>query len=153
LARQLASPMADKVRPDLLAAAATAPVELSTVDAGPALNRVIAQANRAVLVAKGLPVDGTSLLQIRLGHPDMRPTFTRGETPLIAPEPTDDVVTTVTVYDRDGTRHVLDGNGISQWPVFVVEVDTEKALPLGLEVMRTMLSNRNEITYSFGGPR
>jgi len=44
------------------------------------------------------------------------------------------------VYDRDGTRHVLDGNGISQWPVFVVEVDTEKALPLGLEVMRAMLT-------------
>jgi hypothetical protein len=142
LARQLASPLADEVRPTLLSAAATAPVNLATIDAGPTLKRLIAQANRAVLAAKGLPVDDTSLLQVRLGHPDLRAAFLRGEAPLIAAEPTDDVVTTFTAYGLDGRKSILPADRLPQRPVFVVEVDTEKAVPLGLKVMRAMLDTR-----------
>jgi len=142
LARQLASPLADPVRPAMFSAAVTAPVDLATIDAGSALTRTIAQANRAVLAAKGLPEDDTSLLQVRLGHPDLRDMYHRGAAALIAAEPTDDVATTFTAYDLDGGKVILPTDRLPARPVFVVEVDTEKAAALGLKMMRAMLDAR-----------
>lgn len=143
LARQLASPLADDVRQaGLLSAAAVEAADLAAAPASPALSGVVASANRAVLAAKGLPANGTSLLQLRLAHPDMRAAFDRGESVLIAAAPTDDTVTAVTAYDRSGTAVTLDAVQVPQRPVFVVEVDTSKALPLGLQVMRATLDER-----------
>ena len=140
LARQLASPLADGARrAGLLAAATRGPVDLSAVDAGSALATAVRQANHAVLAAKGLPAGTTSLLQLRLAHPDMLPALHRGEAPIVAAAPTDDTATAVTGYDLSGATVVLDATRMPQRPVFVVEVDTAKALPMGLEVLRATL--------------
>lgn len=134
LARQLAAPLtaqAGRLSADS--------IDLSTVDAGPALGLAVRQANRAVLAAKGLPAGDTSLLRLRLAHPDMRAALLRGEAPLVAAAPTDDTVTAVTAYDRTGAKVVLDATRVPQRPVFVVEVDTSKALAMGLAVIRSTL--------------
>ena len=146
LARQLASSLAgDARRAELLAAAANGPVDPSGLDAGPALATALRQANLAVLAAKGLPANGPSLLQLRLARPEMRAALLRGEAPLIAAPPTDDpaaTVTTVTAYGLDGSKVSLDATRVPQRPVFVVDVDTSKALPLGLDVIRKTLDAR-----------
>lgn len=136
LARQLAT----AARPALFKAAAEQPVDLSTLRAGPALDRAIARANAAVLAAKGLPADGTSVLQLRLAHPDMRAALLRGEPPLLAAPPTDDAATAVTAYDHRGATVRLDATRLPQRPVLVVDVDTARALPAGLDVIRTTLA-------------
>jgi hypothetical protein len=140
LARQLASSLADDARQaGLFSAAATQGVNLATVDASPALASVVARANRAVLDTKGLPSDGTSLLQIRLANPDAQAALARGAAPLIAASPTDDAVTSVTAYDlSSGAKVLLDTSRLPQRPLFLVEVDTERAVPIGLKVMRAM---------------
>jgi hypothetical protein len=48
----------------------------------------------------------------------------------------------LTAYALNGTKITIDGDGIPQRPVFVVEVNVEKAVPLGLKVMRAMLDAR-----------
>ncbi|HEX6075421.1 MAG TPA: DUF3103 family protein [Micromonosporaceae bacterium] len=150
VARQLASPLADNVRQDLLVAAADQPVHLSTVDGNAALERTIQRADTAVAAAKGLPEDARSLLQVRLAHPDMRAALARGEAPLIAAAPTDDTAAAVTAYGRNGAKVLLDATRIPQQPVFVVEVDTEKALALGLKVMRATLDARGIFSAKSG---
>lgn len=130
LARQLATGNAD-----VFAAAAAAPVNLSTVRSGPAVD----SANRAVLAAKGLPANGTPVLQLRLAHPDMRAALDKGVPPLVAAAPTDDVTTAVTAYDAAGNTVKLDALRLPQRPVFVVDVDTSKALEMGQQVIRATL--------------
>jgi len=143
LARQLASPLAgDARRAGLFAAAADGPVDLSGLAGSPALDAAVRLANRAVLAAKGLPAEGASLLQLRLAHPDMRAALHRGAAPLVAAAPTDDAVAAVIAYDAAGRRVVLDAAQVPQRPVFVVEVDTSKALPMGLDVIRAILDAR-----------
>lgn len=142
LARQLASPLADAVRQDLFAAAVDRPVHLAAVDGSAALEQTVQRADGAVAAAKGLPANAASLIQIRLAHPDMRAAYSRGEAPLIAAAPTDDTVAAVTAYGRNGTKVLLDATRVPQRPVFVVEVDGEKAVSLGLKVMRATLDER-----------
>lgn len=140
LARQLAAPLAGAAtRAGVFAAAVDAAVDLSQFAAGPAFDQAVRQANSAVLVAKGLPADTGSLLQLRLGHPDMKAALSRGEAPLVAAAPTDDAVTAVTAYDRAGAPVRLDATAVPQRPVFVVEVDTDKALQAGMAVFRAIL--------------
>jgi hypothetical protein len=117
-------------------------VHLATVDANTALERTVQRADSAAAAAKGLPADATSLIQIRLAHPDMRAAFARGEAALIAAAPTDDAVTAVTAYGRNGAKVLLDATRVPQRPVFVVEVDGEKAVALGMKVMRATLDAR-----------
>ncbi|WP_291410342.1 DUF3103 family protein [Actinophytocola sp.] len=148
LARQLAAPLAgDARRAGLFSAteAAATGTALSGAAASPALDGALRQANRDVLAAKGLPADGPSLLRLRLAHPDMRAALSRGEAPLVAAAPADDVATTVTAYAGDGAKVLLDARKVPRQPVFVVEVDTAKALPLGLDVLRSVL-DRHGIT-------
>lgn len=139
LARELAAPLAgDARRAGLFSATAK---ELSGA-ASPALDGVLRRANRDVLAAKGLPAGGPSLLRIRLAHPDMRAALARGEAPLVAAAPADDAEATVTAYARDGATVLLDAAKPPRRPVFVVEVDTAKALPLGLDVLASVLDAR-----------
>jgi len=141
LARQLASAFTDRaVQHRVAAAVAGAPVDLTTVEAGSAFAAALRSANQAVLAAKGLPATAGSMLQLRLGHPDMRAALARGQAPLVAAAPTDDTVTSVIAYTAKGRSVRVDGTRVPQVPVLVVEVDTAKALPLGLQVMRDMLA-------------
>ncbi len=138
LARQLAT----DARAGLFSAAAASPVNLAATHGGQALDAAVRRANREVLAAKGLPADGPSLLQLRLAQPGMRAAVLRGEAPLVASAPSDDSAAAVTAYARDGAKVSLDARRAPSRPVFVVEVDTERALPLGLEVMRQVFDQR-----------
>ncbi len=143
LAHQLATSLAGDARQAGLFTAATEnAVDLDRSGTSAALSRTVDQANRAVLAAKGLPANGPALLEFRLAHPDMRAALARGVEPLVAAAPTDDVETDVTAYDRNGKTVVLDATTMPKQPVFVVGVDTEKALPLGLEVINETLAAR-----------
>ncbi|HET8682282.1 MAG TPA: DUF3103 family protein [Micromonosporaceae bacterium] len=143
LARQLAGTFTDRaVQRRVAAAVADAPADLATIEAGPAFAASLRSANQAVLAAKGLPATAGSMLQLRLGHPDMRAALARGEAPLVAAAPTDDTVTSVVAYTPKGRPVRIDGTRIPRVPVLVVEVNTAKALPLGLQVMRDMLARR-----------
>ncbi len=146
LAQRLAPALGDARRPGTPAAAASArAVALSRVFADPVLDKAIQDADDAVLAAKGLPAGGPSLLQLRLADPGMRAALRRGERPLVAAAPADDTSATVTAYDASGAKVLLDAKRLPSRPVFVVDVDTEKALPLGLEVVETTLA-RNGMT-------
>ncbi|WP_208297423.1 DUF3103 family protein [Actinophytocola oryzae] len=43
----------------------------------------------------------------------------------------------MTAYDTDGSQVLLDATRVPTRPVLVVDVYTEKALPLGLEIIDT----------------
>jgi DUF3103 family protein len=124
----------------LLDAAATKPVDLASADKTAALDTSVARADRQVLAAKGIPGTDASLLQVRLADPSMLPALRRGEAPLVASAPSDDTDTDVTAYGRDGKPVLLDSHKLPSRPVFVVEVDTAKALPLGLATMRNVFA-------------
>ncbi len=137
LARRLAPALGSGA---LAADAADGAVTMAAVSRGSSLGEAIQQADRAVLAAKGLPEDGPSLLRLRLADPGMRAALSRGERPLVAAARTDDTGTTVTAYDAKGEKVLLDARRVPSRPVFVVDVDTEKALPLGLEVIEQTLA-------------
>lgn len=139
---RLAKQLATDARAGLFSAAAAKPVNLAATHGGQALDAAVRRANREVLVAKGLPVNGPSLLQLRLAQPGMRAAVERGDAPLVASAPSDDAAGVVTAYARDGAKVGLDARKAPSRPVFVVEVDTGKALPLGLSVLQRVFGQR-----------
>ncbi|WP_406044901.1 DUF3103 domain-containing protein [Micromonospora sp. NBC_00898] len=146
LARQLAGSLADPAVTRTVVSAAHGSTDLLTVPfAGRALSRAAQAANQRVLAAKGLPATSGSVLRLRLAHPDMRAALLRGEAPVVAATPTDDVPASVTAYDRTGATVLLDATRLPQRPVLLVEVDTTRALSLGLSVMRAELAGRGVV--------
>jgi hypothetical protein len=143
LARQLAGEFAPDAR-KLLPATADRAVDLARAPEHSALGRAVRTANRAVLSAKGLPQDGTSLLTIRLADPGMVPALRRGVAPLVASSPSDDTVTSVTAYDRAARPVLLDPETVPARPVYLVEVDTTKAVAMGMKVVDATLSARGQ---------
>ncbi|MEJ2851926.1 MULTISPECIES: DUF3103 family protein [unclassified Saccharothrix] len=143
IAARLASEFADEARrAGLLSATSTHAVPLARAAGDTALGRAVREADRAVLAAKGLTQDGTSLLTIRLAHADMAAALRRGTEPLVASSPTDDAATTVTAYDLAGRRVALAADRVPLRPVYLIEVDTATALAKGAEVLRSTLSQR-----------
>jgi len=141
LARELATAFTNQAaRNRIVSAAAAGPVDLATVEPGTRLADAVRAANRDVLAAKGLPATGDSLLRLRLAHPGMRAALARGEVPLVAATPMDDDVTGVTGYDHRGGQVRLDATRMPERPVLLVEVDTTKALEMGLRVMNETLT-------------
>ncbi|NUT95000.1 MAG: DUF3103 family protein [Saccharothrix sp.] len=140
LAARLAGDLADDARRAGLLTASTRPVPLSRAAVDTALGRAVRDADRALLTAKGLPQDGTSLLTVRLAHADMAAALDRGVAPLVASSPADDEATTVTAHDRAGRRVALPADRVPARPVYLVEVDTTTALAKGAEVLRSTLS-------------
>ncbi|MGH3374299.1 MAG: DUF3103 family protein, partial [Actinoallomurus sp.] len=138
---QVAAEMADRtVEAHLASAVASGPADLLKVSPGTTLAKEAGTANQAVLAAKGLPSTSGSLLRLRLANPNARAALTRGEVPLVAVTPTDDVRTSVTAYDPRGGKVLLDPVKALDRPVLVVEVDVAKAMPLGLKLMRSALA-------------
>ena len=130
LARQVAADRATRGR---LAAAEA--VDLATV---PSLRAAVRDANRAVAAAKGLPA-GADLVRARVADPGMLPALRRGVVPLVAATPTDDGAAVLVGYEPSGRAVRLDAATVPARPVILVEVDTAKALPLGLSVVRQRL--------------
>ena len=143
LARRFAGALLDRAVADRVrSAVAAGPVDALVVPLDPATAGAVRAANLRVLTAKGLPRDAGSLLRLRLAHPDMRPALARGEVPLVAATPTDDTTTTITAYRGASGTVSLDAARVPARPVLLVEVDTARALPLGLGLIRAELANR-----------
>ncbi|MGI5176861.1 DUF3103 family protein [Dactylosporangium sp. CA-152071] len=139
LAGQLAVSLRDSGQRDrVVAAAAAGPVDLATVRLGASFAASVRAANAAVHAAKGLPGD-VSLLQVRLAHPDMLPALRRGAVPVVAATPTDDAPANLIGYDPAGRTVHIAAAHVPQRPVLLVEVDTAKAMALGIEVVRQRL--------------
>lgn len=136
LARQVAVSLATpQARERLFAATSSGPADLLTVFADLALAQAV---NRETLVAKGLPASAGSILQIRLANPG------RGE-PVVAMSP-DDEAAAITAYDPRGRVIKLDASLRPHRPVFVVEVNVDKAVEYGLSIMRDELAARGVLT-------
>ena len=139
LAGRLAGEFARDAR-TLLPTTADRAVDLARAPEHSPLGRAVRAANRAVLSAKGLPKDGASLLTVRLADPGMVPALRRGVTPLVASSPSDDTAAGVTAYDRGARPVLLDADTVPARPVYLVEVDTAKAVTMGMAVVDATLS-------------
>lgn len=136
LAQQIAlSLAAPQARQHLFAATSSGPADLLTALPGLTLAR---QVNQETLAAKGLPAASGSILRIRLANPGHG-------TPLVAMSPDDDA-TAIVAYDTRGATVHLDAAARPQRPVFVVEVDVDKSVELGMAVVRRELAARGVLT-------
>ncbi|MEV0134237.1 DUF3103 family protein [Dactylosporangium sp. NPDC050688] len=145
LAGQLAVSLRDSGQRDrVVADAAAGPGDLTTVRLGASFATSVRTANTAVHAAKGLPGD-VSLLQVRSAHPDMLPALRCGAVPVVAATPTDDAPTSLIGYDPAGRTVRIAAAHVPQRPVLLVEVDTAKAMPLGIEVVRQRLERRHHL--------
>jgi hypothetical protein len=143
LASQVAGDLADRaVRAHVASAVAAGTADLLTLQPGTALDQQAHVANGQVLTAKSLPAGSGSLLRLRLGNAGARTALADGAVPLVAAAPTDDTPTKVTAYDPSGGTVLLDPAKAPSRPVLVVDVDVAKALPMGLNVMRSKLAGR-----------
>lgn len=104
----------------------------------PSLHR----ADRRIAAAKGLDGGADALLQLRLGTDAMRDGLAAGAAPLVAAASADERAGSVTAYDSSGVAHTLDARTAPTRPVYVVGVDTSKALAAGLDVLRAELTAR-----------
>ncbi|MFC3351239.1 DUF3103 family protein [Streptomyces echinoruber] len=104
------------------------------------LRSTLADADRRIAAAKGLPAGAGSLLRLRLGDDSMRPALEAGATPWVVPAAADDDATTVTAYDSRGRAHTIDARKVPAHPVYVVDIDGSKALAAGLEVLSEELT-------------
>lgn len=98
------------------------------------------QADRAVAQAKGLGSNLGSLLQVRLAGQHLDAAATTDA--WVAAAPSDDDAATAVAYDSNGTAHQLSMDKAPDRPVFVVDVDTDKAVAAGLKVMKQELAAR-----------
>ncbi|MFD3439439.1 DUF3103 family protein [Streptomyces sp. NPDC058685] len=100
------------------------------------LRSAIADADRDLARAKGLRAGTGSLLQLRLGDSSMRRALGAGAEPLVAAAPSDDDTTAVTAYDSRGRTHLLDMRKVPDRPVYVIDLDGDKAVAAGMAVLR-----------------
>jgi hypothetical protein len=143
LARSLARSLADaNVRGPLDAAVESGSVDLLTAEPGTAFAGQARKANARVLVAKGLPASSGSVLRVRLADPSMAASLRDGALPLVAATPTDDSAADIAAYAISGGIVTLSAATVPSRPVLMVEVDTAKALQLGLAVMRDTFTAR-----------
>ncbi|MHB9856112.1 DUF3103 family protein [Streptomyces sp. Tue6028] len=103
------------------------------------LQSVLARTDRRIAAAKGLDSGVGSLLRLRLGNHTMRGALSAGKAPWVAPAASDDDATTVVAYDSRGHAHTLDARHAPDRPVYVVDIDSSKALAAGLDVLNQQL--------------
>ncbi|GLZ28380.1 hypothetical protein Lesp02_05700 [Lentzea sp. NBRC 105346] len=137
IARDLAAGLADTTtRARITNAVLTSPTHLADLGlAGPLATKIVT-AERRLATAKGLPE--SKLLTIRLGHEKMADQLRAGALPKIAAAPDDDRAVTFTAYGTDG-RKQLPTAQVSDEPVLLVDVDVERAVTLGMNVLRQVL--------------
>jgi hypothetical protein len=104
------------------------------------LSDTLTAADRRIAAAKGLDAAGAgSLLRLRLGDPSMRGALSAGTAPWVAPATITDDATTAVAYDSRGRAHTIDARHAPARPVYVLDIDTSKALAAGLEVLNGQL--------------
>ncbi|MGV9263527.1 DUF3103 family protein [Kitasatospora sp. NPDC003701] len=150
VARALAASLADPaLRERLRTATAAAPAgaELAPLAAGLSgatargLAAATARADRAVATAKGLG-DLGPLLRVQLADPSMRAALEAGTEPLVAIAGTDEHARTVRAYDTAGRVRGLDAATLPTRPVYLVDIDTAKALTAGIDLLQRELAAR-----------
>jgi hypothetical protein len=118
------------------AALGSAQVDLASLAAGrtaPAgFADTVAGADHRIADAKGLGAYTGSLLQVRLGAASMKALLTPDAVPLVAVAADDDNGAAVTAYDSAGRAHTLSARQAPQQPVYVVDIDVDKAAATGL---------------------
>ncbi|EST35809.1 hypothetical protein N566_17230, partial [Streptomycetaceae bacterium MP113-05] len=129
----------DRVRDAALASESVSLTDL--VDDAPgsaahALEPRLDRAERRLAAAKGLDADTAPLLNLRLAADSMRDALSAGTAPLVATAPADEDARAVTAWDDRGRTHTLDARTAPERPVYVVGVDTSRALKAGLDVLR-----------------
>ncbi|MFD9001043.1 DUF3103 family protein [Streptomyces sp. NPDC059582] len=105
----------------------------------PGLRSTLAAADHTIATAKGLDGKVGPLLRLRLGDSSMRAALTAGTAPWVAAATSDDGTKTVTAYDSQGHAHALDAREAPAHPVYVVDIDSSKALAAGMDVLREEL--------------
>jgi hypothetical protein len=104
------------------------------------LSDTLSAADRRIAAAKGLDAAGAgSLLRLRLGDPSMRGALSAGTAPWVAPATVADDATTAVAYDSRGRAHTIDARHAPARPVYVIDIDTSKALAAGLDVLNGQL--------------
>ena len=139
-ARQFAASLAD---PAWRAQVRTAALGTKNVDlhaltgraAAPAgLASAVTRADHGVAAAKGLDAGIGSLLQLRLGADSMRSQL-NGATPWVAAAVPGHQAGTVTAYDAQGRTHVLSTKSAPNRPVYVIDINVDKAASVGMGVV------------------
>ncbi|GGJ35865.1 DUF3103 family protein [Streptomyces brasiliensis] len=139
-ARAVARSLGDTAWRTRLRSAALKSAEVSVTDRASGLLRSqLAAADREIAAAKGLDAKTGPLLRLRLGDRSMRAALKAGTAPWVAAAVADDDAGTVTAYDSQGRAHRLDAHKAPTRPVYVVDVDSSKALAAGLDVLREEL--------------
>ncbi|MFE7189769.1 DUF3103 family protein [Kitasatospora sp. NPDC057541] len=151
VARTLAASLADPaLRERLRSATAAAPAgaELAPLAAGlsgPAARGLADATTRAdlgIAAAKGLGADLGPLLRVQLADPSMRAALDAGAAPLVATAGTDEHARSVRAYDTAGRVRGLDAATLPTRPVYLVDIDTAKALKAGIAVLQRELGTR-----------
>lgn len=144
-ARAVARSLADgtwraRLRHAALASDEVALTALARHDGPSGLTNTLTAADQRIAAAKGLDAAGVgSLLRLRLGDKSMRPALNAGVAPWVVPATAADDATTAVAYDARGTAHTVDARRTPSRPVYVVDIDSTKALAAGLGVLNDQL--------------
>lgn len=105
------------------------------------------QSDLAIKSAKGLEFVPEPLLDLRLADKSMLTNWQAGESPLFAfaPDGNDAHWDYIEAFDIHGNIELLDVYTMPERPVFVVGVDSKRALAEGIKVMRAVFSKNNDI--------
>ncbi|MFG2794701.1 DUF3103 family protein [Streptomyces sp. NPDC048419] len=119
-----------------LASDEVAVTALARHDGRSRLTTMLAAADRRIAAAKGLDAaDVGPLLRLRLGDKTMRGALRAGTTPWVVPATAADDATTAVAYDSRGRAHTIDARDTPSHPVYVIDIDSSKALDAGLGVL------------------
>ena len=108
------------------------------------------QSDLAIKSAKGLDFVSESLVELRLADKSMLAGWQAGESPLFAfaPDGNDSHWDYIEAFDINGNIELLDVYTMPERPVFVVGVDSKRALAEGIKVMRSVFSGENGVSKS-----
>ncbi|MEV6243058.1 DUF3103 family protein [Lentzea sp. NPDC051838] len=100
-----------------------------------------AKVERQIARAKGLPENEKLITTKLVGG-------TKGER-LVAAAPDDDKAQSITAYDRNGRKHALPTNKEPDQPLLLVDIDVEKAVNLGMDVIRKAMPAQQKIQAGY----
>lgn len=108
------------------------------------------QSDLAIKSAKGLELVPEPLVDLRLADKSMLADWQAGEAPLFAfaPDGNDSHWDYIEAFDIHGNVELLDVYTLPERPVFVVGIDSKRALVEGIKVMRAVFSQYNGIKKS-----
>uniref|UniRef100_UPI003F49A873 DUF3103 family protein n=1 Tax=Streptomyces sp. CA-141956 TaxID=3240051 RepID=UPI003F49A873 len=112
----------------------------------------LVESDRSILAAKGLDPSSGQLLRLRLGADSMRAALIAGVTPWVAAAVDDDDARIVAAYDINGQVHILDVRVAPSHPIYVVDIDSSKAVAAGLEVIQEELDRHGLSSSASAAP-